>query len=204
MADEDEEPQGPVFPAAPPERIELSDGQALVRLSADRADAAVVSINESLEHLAPWMAWASEPANDAAMAVFLAAGEELWAQRRDFGYSIVEGPEERVVGGCGLHGRLDEHGLEIGYWVHVDRIGRGLATELSRALTDAAFAIAGIERVRIQCDERNARSARIPEKLGYRLLGVEVPDGGPCEGRSTQIWMVERHDWIAGQGRAAS
>ena len=89
------------------------------------------------------------------------------------------GPDERVVGGCGLHGRHDEHGLEIGYWVHVDRIGQGLATEVSRALTDAAFAIPGIERVRIQCDERNVRSARVPEKLGYALQSASrSPDDG--------------------------
>ena len=200
MADE----EGPVFPAAPPERIDLPDGRALVRWSADRAAAAATSINESLDHLAPWMAWASEPATEAALAVFFAAGEELWDQRRDFGYSIVEGAEARIVGGCGLHGRLDEHGLEIGYWVHVDRIGQGVATVVSEALTDAAFGIPGIHRVRIQCDDRNVRSARVPEKLGYVLRGVEVPDDGPCEGRPTQIWLVERAAWMARRDGVAS
>jgi len=198
------EDEGPVFPAAPPERIELSEGRALVRWSADRVPAAVASINESLEHLSPWMAWASEPASEAGLAVVFAAGEELWERRRDFGYSVVEGPDERIVGGSGLHGRLDEHGLEIGYWIHVDRAGQGLATELSRALTDAAFAIPGIERVRITCEESNVRSARVPEKLGYTRLAIEVPEAGPCEGRSTQIWEVQRSEWIAMGREAAS
>ena len=195
---------GPVFPQAPPERIELSGGRALVRWSADRAAAAVVAVNESLEHLSPWMAWAQEPATEAGLATVFAAGEELWDRRRDFGYSVVEGDDERIVGGCGLHGRLDEHGLEIGYWVHVDRIGQGLATELTRALTDAAFGIPGIDRVRIQCEDGNVRSARVPEKLGYDRVRVEVPDDGPCEGRPTQIWLVERVDWMAGASATAS
>ena len=198
------EDEGPVFPAAPPERIDLGHGRALVRGSADRASAAAVSINESLEHLRPWMAWAAEPATEAGLAVVFATGEELWERRRDFGYSIVEGPEERVVGGCGLHGRQDEHGLDIGYWVHVERAGQGLATEVSRALTDAAFEIPGIERVRIQCDERNVRSARVPEKLGYRFQGLS----GACDrhpGReSTMEWVVERDDWIAMRREGAS
>src|SRR5688500_10698355 len=119
--------EGPVFPAAPPERIELRGGRALVRWSAARAASAAASVNESLEHLQPWMAWAQEPATEAGLAAFFATGEQLWASRRDFGYSVVEGPEERVVGGGGLHGRHDEHALEIGYWVHVDRIGLGIA-----------------------------------------------------------------------------
>ena len=198
------EDPGPTFPAAPPDRIPLTGGRALVRWSADRAADAMVSINESLEHLAPWMAWAGEPATEAGLATVFATGEELWERRRDFGYSIVEADDERVIGGCGLHGRLDEHGLEIGYWVHVDRIGRGLATEVSRALTDAAFDIPGIERVRIQCDERNVRSARVPAKLGYVLQSVEVPEDGPCEGRSTQVWFVEKAHWMTKRAEVAS
>ena len=193
-----------MFPEAPPERIELSAERALVRCSVDLAAASAVSINESLEHLRPWMAWAQEPASEASLAVFLAAAEELWDQRRDFGFSIVEGPEGRIVGGGGLHGRGDEHRLDIGYWVHVDRIGQGLATELSRALTDAAFAIPGIERVRIECEDVNVRSARVPEKLGYGFLGVYVPDAGVCAGRATQGWQVERADWIAKGPEATS
>jgi RimJ/RimL family protein N-acetyltransferase len=52
-----------------------------------------------------------------------------------------------------------------------------------------------VERVRISCAEDNVRSARVPEKLGYRFLRLEVPEGGPCAGRSTQIWEVERAAW---------
>jgi RimJ/RimL family protein N-acetyltransferase len=196
--------EGPVFPAAPPERIELGGSRSLVRATADRAATATVSINESLEHLAPWMAWAQQPATEAGLATVFAAGEELWESRRDFTYTVVEGDEERVVGGCGLHGRLDEHGLEIGYWIHVDRVGQGLATEVGRALTDAAFAIPGIERVRIQCDDANVRSARVPAKLGYALVTVHVPDEGVCAGRSTQVWMVERDEWMARRTEVAS
>ena len=190
--------EAPTFPMAPPERIELSPNVALVRCRPERAAAAVAAINTSLDHLWPWMAWASEPATNAGMATFFAASEELWDQHKDFGYSIVD-VDDAVLGGCGLHGRLGVTGLEIGYWVHVDHIGRGLATDASAALTDAAFAIPGIERVRIQCEESNARSARVPEKLGYAFEGVTVPDDGPCGGRPTQLWLIDRATWIAGR-----
>jgi RimJ/RimL family protein N-acetyltransferase len=199
-----EEQDGPVFAAAPPARIELGDGRALVRWTADRAPSAVASINESLDHLRPWMAWAQSPATEAGLATLFAVGDELWEQRRDFGYSVVEGHSERVIGGCGLHGRRGEGALEIGYWVHVDRIGKGIATELAEALTDAAFGIPGIERVHIQCDEGNVRSARVPEKLGYRFLGTSVPAEGTCAGRPTQQWVVDRSDWIARRAGVAS
>lgn len=185
---------GPVFPTAPPEHIDLGGGVAIVRTHPDRARALAVAINESLDHLQPWMAWASEPASEDAMVTFLAAGAQQWDQRRDFGYSIVD-TDGAVVGGCGLHARLGQNGLEIGYWVHVDHTGKGVATAAARALTDAAFEIEGIERVRIQCEDTNARSARVPEKLGYTFDGVHVPEDGPCEGRPTQMWWMHRSDW---------
>ncbi len=190
----------PTF-AAPPERIELPGGRALVRCSVDRTAAAVQAINESLDHLSPWMAWALEQATEAKVGAFFAVSEELWDQGRDFGYSIVEGPEgaDLMVGGGGLHARLGPDALEIGYWVHVDRIGQGIATDVTRALTSAAFSIEGVERVRIQCEVDNARSARVPEKLGYVLIETTVPHDGPCTGRSTQRWLMERARWMAPQ-----
>ncbi len=187
----------PTFASAPPEQIEIGDDVLLVRCRTERAAAAVIAINASLEHLRPWMAWAGEPTTEAAMATFFAASEELWEQRKDFGYSIVDAADTVVLGGCGLHGRLGPLGLEIGYWVHVDQIGRGLATAAARRLTDAALSIDGIERVRIQCVEDNVRSARVPAKLGYTLEGVSVQEAGPCAGRPTQVWVIDRSTWIA-------
>jgi RimJ/RimL family protein N-acetyltransferase len=186
------------FPSAPPERIPLEGTLAIVRVDPARAAAATTVINESLEHLAPWMAWASEPATEAGMATFMAAGAELWDRCQDFGMSIVDEADGSIVGGTGLHARLGSTGLEIGYWVREDAIGRGIATQVARALTDAAFDIEGIERVRIQCAVDNVRSARVPEKLGYEQVHVGVPDDGPCAGRPTQVWEVERDAWMTG------
>lgn len=192
-----ETPDAPVFASTPPDRMELPGGEVLARAHPDRAAAAAEAVNSSLEHLRPWMAWAAEPATEAGLASFFAAAEALWDQCRDFGFSIVDGPGEQVLGGCGLHARLGGSGLEIGYWVRADRISRGLATQAARALTGAAFSIEGIELVRIQCDPRNIPSGRVPAKLGYELQGVMLPDEGPCAGRPTQRWTITRRDWLA-------
>ena len=54
---------------------------------------------------------------------------------------------DEVVGSCGLHRRSGPEVLEIGYWVHVDHLGRGYASEIAATLTTAAFAVPGIELV---------------------------------------------------------
>ena len=57
-----------------------------------------------------------------------------------------------------------------------DHRGRG-------ALTDAAFALDGIERVEIHCDEANLRSAAVPRRLGYTLAEIRnKPPAGPPSG----------------------
>src|SRR5690606_27974780 len=130
--------EAPTFAEAPPERIDLPDGVAVVRCRPERAERAVEAINASLDHLRPWMAWAQEPATVEHMTTFFAEAETAWDERREFGYSLVDQGDTAILGGCGLHGRLGPDGLEIGYWVHVDHAGRGLATAASRALTAAA------------------------------------------------------------------
>lgn len=190
-------PPFPPLAAPPPERLDLDGAIALVRCDPARADAAVAAINASLDHLQPWMAWASEPATATSIGTFLAAQAELWDQCRDFGYSIIDTATDDIVGGTGLHNRLGPGALEIGYWVHVDRAGQGLATLAASALTAAAFELDGIERLEIHCEELNHRSARVPEKLGYSFDGLQIPEGGPCAGRPTQIWTITEPVWRA-------
>lgn len=154
-------------------------------------DALVASVNESFEHLRPWMPWAQEPPTTESMGAFLRSSEERWESGLDFGYLMHDGGH--VVGSCGLHCRLGPGALAIGYWVHVDHVGRGLATSAARALTDAAFALPGVGRVEIHCDARNLRSAAVAARVGYRLLRVERREPqAPAEGDEQMVWATER------------
>ena len=74
-----------------------------------------------------------------------------------------------MLGASGLHTRAGEGAREIGYWIHVDHVGQGYATELAAALTRVAFEVSAVDRVEIRCDPANVRSAAIPRKLGYEL-----------------------------------
>jgi len=60
----------------------------------------------------------------------------------------------RVVGSCGLHRRIAPDGLELGYWIHPDFTGRGLACTIAERLTQAAFAVPEITHVEIHHDKR--------------------------------------------------
>src|SRR6266851_5324055 len=151
----------------PPET--LSHGQVtLRRWHPDDAAALLAAVIESQEHLRPWMPWADGYDENTA-AAYLRECDAQWASDRAFAYAIIVG--DQVAGSAGLHNRVGDGGLEIGYWVHSDWTGRGIATDAAAALTDAALALPGIDRVEIYHDAANAASGRIPAKLGYARLG---------------------------------
>ena len=183
--------------SGPPRRIETS--RLVIRCWAPE-DAVLLrdAVDGSLDHLREWMPWAvDEPASLEETRSRLATYAERFRAGEDFTYGIFTSDEAEVVGGCGLHPRIGPGGLEIGYWVRKSRIGRGLATEMARALTDAAFGVPGIERVQIQCDPDNRRSANIPRKLGFELVEHRVADGVDPDGepRDTLVFEVRREEW---------
>src|SRR6266496_1945527 len=106
-----------------------------------------------------------------------AAGSEVAGDKVTGGeVSGAEAAGDKVGGGelagsCGLMARVGPGGLEIGYWVHVGHIRRGLATAAAAALAAEAFTLPGIDRVEIVHDEENVASGRIPRKLGFTEIG---------------------------------
>jgi RimJ/RimL family protein N-acetyltransferase len=151
----------------PPYRIET---ERLVIRCWEPRDAAALkeAVDASLDHLRPWMPWAEhEPQTLDEKVELLRGFRAAFDTGADFIYGIFEPDESRVLGGTGLHTRQGEGSLEIGYWIHVDAIGRGLAKETSAALTRAAFEHAAVDRVEIRVDVPNTRSQNVALGLGY-------------------------------------
>lgn len=179
----------------PPERIETAR-LLLRRWTVDDAKVLVDAANASLDHLRPWMAWATHVRSPAEQREWL---EHMTAKARegsDFGYGAFRASDPtRVIGGCGLHRRIGAGGIEIGYWIHVDAIGHGYATELAGALTRVALQLTDIDRVEIHCDEANVRSAAVPHKLGYVLDRIENNTvEAPGEAGRSMIWVMRAAD----------
>lgn len=135
------------------------------------AGAAYRAVADSIEHLAPWMAWAMRGYSVADAAAHLASCEQRWGT--DFDYAVIA-PGDVVAGSCSLMGRIGAGGFEIGYWVHPDHVGRGYATAGAAALAAEAFRI-GADRVEIVHDVANVRSGAIPRRLGFSEVGRRVP-----------------------------
>lgn len=187
-----------------PDEVE-NDGVVLRRLTVDDAPALSRAATESLEHLRPWMPWATpEGTSLETQRERLLGPATMWNSGSGYEYGMFL-PDGTLVGGCGLHRRIGPSALEIGYWVHVARTRRGIATAAAGALTQVGFALRGIERMEIHCDEANIASASVPPKLGYRLTGrIDHEPEAPGELGSRLVWVLYRREWEARAPRPPS
>jgi len=131
------------------------------------------AITRSTEHLLPWLPWVQhEPKTlqDRLSLIRLFRGQ--FDLGLDYTFGIFEKQEGKFIGGTGLHTRIGRNAREIGYWIDVDHVGKGYATEAVTGLLRTAFEIEGISRIEIRCDPLNVRSLHVPEKLGFRMEGI--------------------------------
>ena len=190
------------MPDLPP-ASEIRTERLLIRCKRP-ADAPLLkrAVDSSLDHLRQWMPWAMQEPSELWVIEERIAGFQREFQRgEDRTYAIFNPEETEILGGIGLHPGEFPGTLELGYWLRTDQTGQGLATEAAAALTQAAFTELGAKRIEIRCDPRNFRSARIPERLGFRLEKVLIadtltPTGEP---RDTMVWAMTLAEFEAGR-----
>jgi RimJ/RimL family protein N-acetyltransferase len=176
----------------PPHRIETQRTVIRCYTTSD-APLMISTLSKNVDHLRPWMDWAAhEPESLDAKRNRLQQNLDDFNSGTDFTYGIFDKQESELIGGTGLHPRIGPSAFEIGYWVSIARINQGLATEVSAALTRVAFELTGVNQVQIRCDPKNARSSRVPEKLGFLHSSTIPADTTDVHGqpRDTLVWSM--------------
>jgi RimJ/RimL family protein N-acetyltransferase len=156
------------------------------------------------EHLMPWMPWArEEPQTLQEKVALVRRFRGSFDLDKDYIFAAFlrqpDGGQGALVGGTGLHPRVGNRGLETGYWVDQVHVRRGLATEMTAAMTRVAFELMRIHRVEIHVDVRNAASLRVPPKLGFTTDGTlrrRSPSTTPEEG-DLQVFSMFDDEYLA-------
>lgn len=182
-------------------REELPAGPVTLRRWVDRdADELHRVVHESLEHLAPWMAWAAHGYSDTDARDHLRRSRDGWEDGTEYGYAIrladgapMDGApmEGALVGACSMMARIGPGGMEIGYWLHPGHTGHGFVTAAAAAMTAEAFRI-GADRVEIVHDVANVRSGAVPRRLGFTEVARRPPQEEPSSGEAGEdvVWRT--------------
>jgi len=162
-------------------RYETSDVEEMSRV-----------IIASRHYLAQWMPWArDEPITKEERAELVATFMREYDEDVDFVMGIFLSDSGTYVGGTGLHTRLGEGILEIGYWIAATQQRNGYVTEAALALTQIAIDFAGAERVEIHHVPTNLHSRAVPERLDYTYEGRhETLMPGVEELEAADIWVA--------------
>ncbi|MBY5929004.1 GNAT family N-acetyltransferase [Halomonas denitrificans] len=115
----------------------------------------------------------------ARSQAFIEACRQTYRQK-GFGYWAVVHPVSRaLMGFCGFdHETLDgEQELAIGYRYAVRHWGRGLATEVARAVVTHAFTVTDSESLVAVIDPANVPSTRVAQHAGFQWEGMTTLQG---------------------------
>lgn len=124
------------------------------------------SSDPDVTHFLPWRRHETV----AATAAYLESLASRWADGSAHAWMITLPPSDDPVGLGLIRFRGEE--AEIGYSLARSRWGRGLTTEVARALVREAFAMPHVTHVIAVLDTENIASARVAEKVGMRQVAT--------------------------------
>lgn len=110
--------------------------------------------------------------------------EERSSENRRNQFAFVAVENHKIVGSCGFSGSArgrTRHRGELGWFVHPDHVGKGIATKLVAAVLREARR-RDFKRVEAEIVVENAASVRLAKKFRFRLegrrkAGIVLDDG---------------------------
>lgn len=168
--------------------------------SQQMVDARIALIARNSVGLSRWMPWMrSEPLDEGATRRLFMQWEASRREGREAVYAI-EISESGPLGSLGVHRRLNDNGVELGFWIDRRRSGQGIATDSVTSALRNIF-LAGIaDYAEIHVDPANTASQRVPEKCGLSLRGSQYePIRATAHTGTQQIWRITSADWRASQ-----
>lgn len=141
---------------------QAGDGQALYE-----------AVQESLDHILPWMPWGPAHDRPEASEKLVREWSAQFKLREHLSMSMWSRDGKRFLGGTGVP-RLDweMRSFELGYWIRASEHGKGYVTDAVKLQTAFLFEEAQANRVYIRCSTKNVRSGAIPRRLGFVHEGV--------------------------------
>ena len=138
-----------------------------------KSDLKAVHAYSSLEEVSRFLVWGPNTLAQSREAIEGFIEDQRASPREIFDLAVTLKPKRVLIGGAGVR-IIDRDNLtgEIGYTLHPDFWGYGLAVEAAGALLEAGFHALGLQRIVATCDQRNKASARVMERLGMRREGA--------------------------------
>ena len=168
-----------------------SDHSLVLRIASDPG---------TTKYLFFWGCIGSTPETDARRYLEYALGRWMETPIRAWEYCVTLKATGEAIGQGSVEWSQDIPGMaELGWILLPEYRGKGYATEMGRELLRAAFEVLGARTVIAHCDDRNAASYRVMERLDMKLDSVEkgarpAKRAGESNG-DERTYTLSRSEW---------
>ena len=130
---------------------------------------------------------------------------ELAATGQCVTWAIADPDDDRILGTVLWFNWTPEVECELGWWIHPDARGRGLATKSARLVVGHVFETLGVKRVTAYAAVDNTASRHVAEAVGFRQYGVERSGAQIRDAWvDMALYDVTASEWAAGARSTAN
>ena len=189
----------PIVPTLIDLPSELRGPRVLLRpYQAEDAKPVFDAVEESREHLRPWVNWVDGFTTVDNARDYCIRCAAKWMLRTDLSVGIFDAETGQYLGGSGLQEPDWElRSFEIGYWMRFSALGHGYVLEATQLLVDFGFEQLNARRIELNCDPRNEASRKVAEHVGFVLEGTmrNLVLGHDGEPEDWLIYSLVPTDW---------
>ena len=155
------------------------------------------AIDASRTFLDPWLSWVKATMKTEHSKEFIE--NALHQADTQQGLALGIWVNEQLSGGIGMH-QWDHatNRAQLGYWLAADKSGKGVIQQSMVRFIDFLFSVTALTKLEIHYVTANLRSAKVADRLGFRLEGVIrqaiLRNGLP---EDLAITGILKHEWQA-------
>ncbi|MEG9298453.1 GNAT family protein [Mangrovibacillus sp. Mu-81] len=153
-----------------PERL-LSTERLRLREMVER-DWKEVHDYASQEIVCQYQPWGPNTVEDTKVFMKEVIADTMKEPRTRFMFAILMKEDNRLIGAIELNIQVHHKYGELGYIVHPEYWGRGVASEAARKVIELGFKHFQLHRIQATCDPNNIASSRVLVKIGMTKEGV--------------------------------
>ena len=117
-------------------------------------------INNSRQHLHPWLSWVDKTTKPEHSLQFIQQSLQQLNNQEALALGIFL--NGKIIGGVGMHDwDLATKRAQIGYWISREYEGRGIISKCLVKFTDFLFEKTGLNKIEIHFIPSNKRSAKV-------------------------------------------
>lgn len=127
----------------------------------------------SRPHLLDFLPWARfEPQTLDQKLELILGFRSQFDGKSNYIYGVFDRSSGELLGGTGLHPRLEDGAYELGYWLIPKAEGKGYISEAVRAQCRVGFDHMGLDLIGVRMEPANVRSEQVAMRLGFVREGL--------------------------------